>query len=72
MRVEENAEPFTQVPDPITGERSISVWGGVECTCNRVGDRYFDQLEFSRHHERMSDLEAIASLGIGTLRVGIP
>ena len=72
MRVEDRAEPLEQVPDPVTGERSISVWGGVECTCNRVGDRYFDQLDLSRHHERMSDLQAIASLGIGTLRVGIP
>lgn len=72
MRVEDRAEPLEQVPDPVTGERSISVWGGVECTCNRVGDRYFDQLDLSRHHERMSDLEAIASLGIGTLRAGIP
>jgi beta-glucosidase/6-phospho-beta-glucosidase/beta-galactosidase len=72
MRVEENAEPFTSVPDPSSGDPSISIWGGVECTCNRVGDRYFDQLDLSGHHERQSDLEAIATLGIGTLRMGIP
>ncbi|WP_109487559.1 glycoside hydrolase [Occallatibacter savannae] len=72
MRIENRAEPLVHVPDPLTGDKSIAVWGGVECTCNRVGDRYFDQLDLSRHHERSGDLEAIASLGIGTLRVGIP
>jgi beta-glucosidase/6-phospho-beta-glucosidase/beta-galactosidase len=72
MRVDDRAEPLAPVRDPITGDSSISVWGGVECTCNRVGDRYFDQLELSGHHHRAGDLEAIASLGIGTLRVGIP
>lgn len=72
MRVENRPESLAKVPDPATGESALSIWGGVECTCNRVGNRYFDQLDFSRHHERMSDLEAIASLGIGTLRVGIP
>jgi beta-glucosidase/6-phospho-beta-glucosidase/beta-galactosidase len=72
MRVEDEAQPLTQVRDPITGETSISVWGGVECTCNRVGDRYFDQIDISGHHRRISDLDMIASLGIETLRAGIP
>ncbi len=72
MRVDQKTEPLTPVADPITGESSISVWGGVECTCNRVGDRYFDQLDLSGHHERKSDLDSLAALGIGTLRVGIP
>jgi dTDP-4-dehydrorhamnose reductase len=72
MRVEDEAQQLTQVRDPITGETSISVWGGVECTCNRVGDRYFDQLDISGHHRRISDLDMIASLGIETLRAGIP
>ena len=27
----------------------LELWGGVECTVNRVGDRYFDQLERSGH-----------------------
>jgi len=47
---------------------SIEVWGGVECTINRVGDRYFDQLDRCGHYTRLSDLDAVASLGIKTLR----
>ncbi len=49
----------------------ISIWGGVECTRNRVGNSYFDQAELSGHLHRPSDLEAIAELGIRTLRVGM-
>ena len=72
MRVEDEAQSLAPVTDAVTGESSISIWGGVECTCNRVGDRYFDQFQLSGHHERISDLEMIASLGINTLRAGIP
>jgi dTDP-4-dehydrorhamnose reductase len=43
-------------------------WGGVECTVNRVGDKYFDQLERCAHASRVEDLERFASLGIRTLR----
>ena len=42
----------------------LEVWGGVECTVNRVGDRYHDQLVMSGHLERSSDIEAFAGLGI--------
>ena len=49
----------------------LELWGGVECTINRVGDRYFSQLEFSGHARRLADLERIASLGIRTLRYPI-
>ena len=44
------------------------VWGGIECTVNRVGDRYYDQIHRSGHHGRTADLERIARLGIRTLR----
>lgn len=53
-----------------TATSTLEVWGGVECTCNRVGDRYFDQMELSGHAARPDDLARIASLGIRTLRVG--
>jgi len=46
----------------------LQLWGGIECTVNRVGERYFDQLEYSGHHQRLSDLDAIADLGIRVLR----
>jgi dTDP-4-dehydrorhamnose reductase len=44
------------------------IWGGIECTINRVGDRYFDQLAWSGHYDRIDDLDRIAELGIRTLR----
>jgi dTDP-4-dehydrorhamnose reductase len=46
----------------------IAVWGGVECTVNRVGNIYFDQLERGGHAARFTDLERCASLGISALR----
>ena len=44
------------------------LWGGVECTLNRVGDRYFDQSGLTGHDIRAGDIERIAELGIRTLR----
>jgi dTDP-4-dehydrorhamnose reductase len=50
------------------GSKSLEVWGGIECTINRVGNRYFDQLEQAGHYDRNEDLERFAALGIKTLR----
>jgi dTDP-4-dehydrorhamnose reductase len=47
---------------------SLELWGGVECTVNRVGDRCHDQLELSGHAHRPDDLERIAALGIRRVR----
>ena len=46
----------------------IELWGGIEPTHNRVGDRYFSQLARSGHLTRIDDLERCAELGIRTLR----
>ncbi len=46
----------------------VQLWGGVEGTFNRVGDRYFHQMRRSGHWDRMSDLDLVAALGIRTLR----
>ena len=40
----------------------------MECTVNRVGDRYFDQLVRNGHDRRLDDLDRFAALGIRTLR----
>ena len=40
------------------------MWGGIECTVNRVGDAYFTQLDRSGHCRRDGDLERFAALGI--------
>lgn len=52
-------------------EMPLELWGGVECTCNRVGNDYFDQMELSGHSSRPDDFERFAELGIRTLRVGL-
>jgi dTDP-4-dehydrorhamnose reductase len=44
------------------------LWAGVECTLNRVGDQFFDQLERNGHAERLDDLDRFAALGIRALR----
>jgi dTDP-4-dehydrorhamnose reductase len=50
-------------------ESTIEIWGGMECTINRVGNQYFDQSEYSGHYSRsVEDIELIAGLGIKMLR----
>ena len=46
----------------------LQLWGGFECTVNRVDSRYFDQLEFTGHADRLGDLNLAAGLGLHTLR----
>ena len=45
-----------------------ALWGGLEGTVNRVGDRYFSQIERSGHLARADDLQQFAALGIRALR----
>jgi dTDP-4-dehydrorhamnose reductase len=49
----------------------IALWGGIEATVNRVGDRYADQIRRSGHEERLDDLDRLAALGIRALRYPI-
>jgi dTDP-4-dehydrorhamnose reductase len=46
----------------------VEVWGGIECTVNRVGDAFFHQLDVSGHATRLDDLERFAALGIRAIR----
>lgn len=46
----------------------IELWGGLECTIARIGDRYRDQVAETGHRDRADDLDRIAALGIRTLR----
>src|SRR5690554_4457141 len=54
-----NGAPDTAAPE---------LWGGVECTINRIGDRWYSQLERNGHLQRDSDLDAFAALGVRALR----
>ena len=44
------------------------VWGGIECTINRVYDNFRDQALYAGHYDRPGDIEQIASLGIKKIR----
>lgn len=49
----------------------LEMWGGIECTVNRIDDTYMDQLTLSGHADRKSDLDLFASLGIRAIRYPI-
>src|SRR5688572_30461692 len=44
------------------------IWGGVECTINRIRDEFRDQLEYSGHYTRENDIDLFAALGIKAFR----
>ena len=44
------------------------IWGGIECTINRIGDTFRNQLNYAGYYERTNDLDLIAQLGIQALR----
>jgi dTDP-4-dehydrorhamnose reductase len=44
------------------------IWGGIECTINRVNHRFFDQLKYSQHYTREGDIGLIADLRIKKIR----
>jgi beta-glucosidase/6-phospho-beta-glucosidase/beta-galactosidase len=46
----------------------LELWGGHECTVNRVGDAWLDQSRLSGHEDRPEDLDRFADLGIRALR----
>ncbi len=44
------------------------IWGGIECTINRVENTYQDQLAYANFYTRENDIENFAALGIKALR----
>jgi dTDP-4-dehydrorhamnose reductase len=45
------------------------IWGGLECSFNRVKNLYMDQLLYCGHYNRaVADIDLIASLGISAMR----
>lgn len=44
------------------------IWGGIECTINRIGNTFRDQLHYCGHYTRGGDIERIAELGIRAFR----
>ncbi|MDB5696219.1 MAG: NAD-dependent epimerase/dehydratase family protein [Sphingomonas bacterium] len=48
--------------------KALELWGGPECTLNRVGDGYRDQFGDLGHYARDGDLALFAELGVTALR----
>ena len=48
--------------------QDLALWGGLECTVNRVRDNYFSQMDRNGHAGRLQDIERFASLGIQGIR----
>jgi dTDP-4-dehydrorhamnose reductase len=51
-----------------TATAPLELWGGIECTVNRVHGRWADQSRRTGHDARVDDLDRFAELGIKTLR----
>jgi len=49
-------------------ENMPGIWGGIECSINRVGNHFKDQLRYSGHYDRPDDIECLAELGIKKIR----
>jgi dTDP-4-dehydrorhamnose reductase len=56
---------------PHNSGQPVEIWGGLECTINRVRDRYMDQFACNGHYQRLEDLDLIAEIGLRTLRYPI-
>jgi dTDP-4-dehydrorhamnose reductase len=52
--------------------QALELWGGIECSYNRVRSKYFDQLHYCDHYTRaVEDIASFAALGITTMRYPI-
>lgn len=49
-------------------DQELELWGGVECTINRVRDQFLEQLKRTGHIDRTTDFCRFAKLGIKALR----
>ncbi len=55
----------------MTGPAPLELWGGLECSVVRLGDEYRNQIVETGHASRMSDIDALADLGIKAVRYPI-
>src|SRR3712207_5456192 len=56
---------------PRTEPTRPELWGGLECSVVQIGPAMRDQFRETGHHDRIADLEAVASLGLTRLRYPI-
>jgi dTDP-4-dehydrorhamnose reductase len=55
-------------PSLTSPTRPLELWGGLECTVNRVQDEYFSQLDRNGHALRACDIGRFAATGIRAIR----
>ena len=48
--------------------KELELWGGPECTLNRVANGYRDQFAALGHYDRDGDIDAFAALGLSAIR----
>jgi dTDP-4-dehydrorhamnose reductase len=49
----------------------LELWGGLECSVVRIGDEFRNQIVDTGHSARMSDIDAMAELGLKAVRYPI-
>jgi dTDP-4-dehydrorhamnose reductase len=55
-------------PRGVDCQPPLELWAGAECTVNRVGDVYFDQMQRTGHDVRLDDLDRLKHLGVSRVR----
>lgn len=55
----------------INHQEELQLWGGIECTINRVQDNFFDQLKYAGHYHRDEDIALLTGTGIQKIRYPI-
>src|SRR5215210_260916 len=68
MIMDDSNRTTTTTTTTTTAQQPLELWGGLECTVNRVLDQYFSQMERNGHAGRTDDLERFATLGIRAIR----
>jgi hypothetical protein len=48
--------------------KTLELWGGPECTINRVAEHVSDRLVLTGHHDRIADLDRLAELNLAAVR----
>ena len=51
--------------------KGLELWGGAECTVNRVHGEYFEQLGRTGHDDHVEDLDLFAELDIKAIRMPV-
>ncbi len=52
----------------VENQKPLEMWGGFECTINRVGDKWLDQFAFGPQAAELSAIDDAAALGLKAVR----